>query len=415
MNFDPEERKRQRQERARKRAEAQAKRKKLFFRVAAAVVILAVCGILIVTLADKKPQTDPSDMTATEETQPPVSVVHFVAGGDLNVNDAVVSAGDNNYDYTQTFMDVAPLLAQGDLTTLNFEGGLYGVPYGNINASAPVSLVQALRRAGVDMLQLANSYSVHRGMSGLTDTINAVRGAGIEPLGVYEDQNARRQGRGYTIRTVNGVEIALVAFTKGMGGTRLPSGSEGCVNVLYTDYDSTYQEVDTETITSVLTAVKNEKPDITIALLHWGSEFNDTVSESQEEIVKLLQENGVNAIIGTHSHYVQKMVFDEEKGTFVAYCLGDFFGDAQRSGSEYSVVLDLEITKDLRSGIAAITGYSYTPIFTVAEKNKPLRVLRIHEAMDAYEQGYVDRVSPETYAAMQYALGRIESRISGNG
>ena len=415
MNFDPEERKRQRAERARKRAEAKARRIKLLIKIAVAAAAIAGCAVLIFTLADKDPKTGPSDVTGTEETQPSTSVVHFVAAGDLNVNDRVVSSGDDAYNYTETFMDVLPLLAQGDLTTLNFEGGLYGIPYGSINASAPVTMIQALRKAGVDVLQLANSYSVHQGMSGLADTISAVRGAGIEPLGVYEDQAERRQGRGYTIRTVNGVEIALVAFTKGMGGTRLPAGSEGCVNVLYTDYDSTYQEVDTAGITSVLNAVKNEKPDITIALLHWGSEFNDTVSESQEKIVALLQQNGVNAIIGTHSHYVQKMTYDAETGNFVAYCLGDFFGDAQRAGSEYSVVLDLEITKDLETGKAKITGYSYTPIFTVAEKNKPLRVVRIQQAMEAYQQGYADRVSPETYAAMEYALGRIESRIAGNG
>ena len=415
MNFDPEERKRQRAERARKRAEAQAKRKKILIRAGIAAAVLIACGVLIFALASKKPQTGPSDVTGTEETLPPTSVVHFVAGGDLNVTNKVVSSGDSGYDYTATFMDVLPLLAQGDLTTLNFEGGLYGIPYGTDNASAPVSMIQALRKAGVDVLQLANSYAVHRGMSGLADTISAVSSAGIEPLGVYADQAERKQGKGYTIRTVNGVEIALVAFTKGMGGTRLPAGSEGCVNILYTDYDSTYQEIDTAAITAVLNAVKNEKPDITIALLHWGSEFNDTVSESQEKIVELLQQNGVNAIIGTHSHYVQKMTYEEPSGNFVAYCLGDFFGDAQRSGSEYSVVLDLEITKDLETGKAKITGYSYTPIFTVAEKNKPLRVVRIRQAMEAYEQGYVDRVSPETYAAMAYALGRIESRIAGNG
>ena len=49
----------------------------------------------------------------------------------------------------------------------------------------------------------------------------------------------------------------------------------------------------------------------------------------------------------------------------------------------------------------------------MAEPEKPLKVLRIREAMKAYEDGYIDRVSQETYDAMAYALERIEARING--
>ena len=121
---------------------------------------------------------------------------------------------------------------------------------------------------------------------------------------------------------------------------------------------------------------------------------------------------GVDAIIGTHSHYVQKMQFDKDAGSFVAYSLGDFLGDAQRSGSEYSVILDLEITKDTASGETKLTGFGYTPIFTVAEEGKPLKVVRIREAMKAFEDGHLNRVSQESYDAMKYALERIEKRIN---
>jgi hypothetical protein len=39
--------------------------------------------------------------------------------------------------------------------------------------------------------------------------------------------------------------------------------------------------------------------------------------------------------------------------------------------------------------------------------------VRIDEAMAAYEAGYMDRVSKETYDAMAYALARIEARVNG--
>jgi len=120
----------------------------------------------------------------------------------------------------------------------------------------------------------------------------------------------------------------------------------------------------------------------------------------------------VDVIIGTHSHYVQSILYDEDAGTFIAYSLGDFFGDATEAGTEYSIILDLEITKDNETGVTKVTGYDYTPIFTVHEEGKPLRVARIREAMAAYNDNYVDKVSDLTYHDMEYALGRIEARVN---
>ncbi len=420
MALDPEELKRQR---ALRQQQRQKQQRSLVTRLVVAGIALVLCAVLIIVLTTGKSKKsgDPVAQTALSgestdgtvlQTQPPQTVIRFAAAGDLNINEAVVNAGGVDYDYTNALMDVAHLLADADVAALNFEGNLYGAPYGT-DRSAPQTLPEALAAAGVDLVQLANSYSIYKGMEGLKDTISGIRAAGMQPLGVYADSAQAQSEKGYTVCTVQGVKIAFVAFTKGMDGMALPPGNEGCVNLLYTDYSTDYQNVDTEGITKVLDAAAKEKPDVTVALVHWGSEFNNTVSETQEKIRKLMQEKGVDAIIGTHSHYVQNMQFDPEAGTFVAYSLGDFFGDAQRAGSEYSVILQLEITKDNTSGETKITGYDYVPIFTVAEEDKPMRVVRIHEAMKAYEEGYIDKVSEQTYNAMAYALERIEARIKG--
>jgi len=350
-------------------------------------------------------------MQSGEETPEGATVIHLVAAGDVNVSDTIVASGGAEYDYTKTFLDVAHLLAEGDITVVNFEGNLCGSPYGGTSHSAPQSLAEALDRSGVDLVQLANSYSINHGISGLQATIQSVKDAGMEPLGVYADERAYKTGKGYTVKDVEGVKIAFIAFTKGMDGMTLPKGSEHCVNVLYSDYDSTYQTVDTRAINEVLHAVEEEAPDLTVAMLHWGSEYNDTVSKTQKSIVTMLQERGVDAIIGTHPHYVQQMTYDPETGNFVAYSLGDLLSDGDRSGTEYSVILKLEITKSGET--TKITGYSYTPIFTVAERGANLRSVRIAEAMAAYESNYLKSVSESTYNAMIYALSRIEARIKG--
>lgn len=441
MAISPEEWKRKRYEGAQKRKEKEARQRKWALRLAIAVAVLLLCGVvvLVATSGEGKPSADiPATQPTSEnqetlevtdaaetsgESQSPEqteedtgsTVIHVVAGGDVNVTDKVVSAGGLAYDYTHTFMDVAYLFGDADLAVVNLEGNLCGVPYGSSTVSAPQELMNALDNAGVDLVQLANSYSISKGLSGLAMTINGVRSAGMEPLGVYANQEEFRKEKGYTLCTVQGVKIAFVAFTKGMDGMALPVGSENCVNLLYTDYDSSYQDVNREGITSILKAAQQENPDVIIALLHWGSEYNDTISRSQETIVELMQENGVDAIIGTHPHYVQQMTFDPEEGTFVAYSLGDLISDGERSGTQYSVVLDLEITKNNRNGKTSITGFSYTPIYTVAEKGEPLRVVRINEAIAGFESYFIGRVNEQTYAQMQYALQRIESRVSGQG
>ena len=414
-NPDMEELTNRRVERYRKRQEENRKKRKKKLMVLIASVGLAVIGmtaLFFLLRADQKPEPEqPRVTTSSEETPKGATVIHLVAAGDVNVTDAVVASGGAEYDYTDTFLDVAHLLADGDITVLNFEGNLCGAPYGNTTSSAPQSMAQALHRAGVDLVQLANSYSINQGISGLQATIKNVKEAGMEPLGVYADERAYKAGKGYTIRDVQGVRIAFVAFTKGMDGMTLPQGSEHCVNVLYEDYDSTYQELNRKRITEILDDVAAEKPDLTVAMLHWGSEYNDTISDSQEAVVSLLQAKGVDAIIGTHPHYVHQMTYDPETGFFVAYSLGDFISDGTRAGTEYSVVLNLEITK--AGGDAKITGYSYTPIFTVAEKGKPLRCVRIAETMAAFESNYIKRINESTYSAMEYALTRIEARVAG--
>ena len=402
---------------------------KMGIRLICAAAVLVLVGILIFSLSGKKEPApiDPTVSTtapaaateatnAAEPTAPAKTVIHYAAAGDLNVNDKTVAAGGDSYNYTDTFLDVAHLLAGADIASVNFEGNLCGEPYG-AGGSAPQTLAEAMGKMGIDLVQMANSYSINKGISGLATSLNGIAAAGMEPVGAYATNKDFKAAKGYTVKNVRGIRIAFVAFTKGMDGMALPAGSENCVNVLYSDYDSAYQVVDEEGITSVISAAKKEKPDLIVAMLHWGSEFNDTISKSQQSIVELLQGSGVDAIIGTHSHYVQKVDYNPETGKLVAYSLGDFFSDASRSGSEYSLVLDLEITKDHTTGKTKITNYSYTPIFTVNELEnevqKPLKVVRLAETMAAYESGYIDKVSPETFAKMQYALTRIDARVKG--
>ena len=402
--------------------------------IAAAVILLACAGGIVYFARSARSgtgspaptqatqQTRPTQTEATQETsasrkQNTKTVIHLRAAGDLNITNSVVEAGlaATGYDFTRAFMDVAPVLAGADLTVMNLEGGICGDPYGSARASAPREILQGLRSAGVDLVQTANSYSIFNGLIGMSSTLRALEEAGLQGVGAFATDSDYRKSGGYTIVETQGVKVAFVAFTKGLGGMGMPAGSENLVNLLYEDYDSTYRTIAKDSINKTLDRVNAQKPDIVVALLHWGSEYNNVISDSQKNIVSLLQKKGVDVILGTHSHLVQQVEYDPLTGNFVAYSLGDFFGDGVRGGSNYSIILDLEITKDTDTGSTRVTDWSYTPIYTLTETECDgyRRVIRIREAIAAYEGNFVDKVTKECYDAMQYALTRITARLKG--
>ena len=420
---------RQRREAAKRKREAE--QKKLRRTLIIAAVLLALFGyrfygiVQELRAATVKPDTGEAQVEVTEAPTETVSAlkalqspttIHLKAAGDLNITNSVVSAGlsATGYDYSRAFMDVAMVLSDADLTVLNFEGNVCGEPYGSASTSAPKEILDGLRRAGVDLVQTANSRSIQNGLIGLTSTLSAIRQAGLEPIGSFASPEEYRQTKGYTICDVQGIKVAFVGFTKGFLGMGMPVGNEDCVNLLYKDYATTYDEVDKEGINALLKAVAQEEPDITIALVHWGSENNESVSATQQSIVSIMKKAGVDVILGTHSHTLQHIVYDELKGTLVAYSLGDFFGDAIEGGTNYSIILDIEITRDPVADTTKVTGYTYTPIYILKEDECDgyRRVVRIEQAMIAYNTNYVDKVTDTAYAGMEKAMTRIPQRLT---
>ena len=429
LHDDEMNKRREKREAQRKKQQAEARRLKITLILAAVVLVLCTAGIVYLTgrggdsAASSAVQTRPTEKP-TQATEPTTraqkgtrTTIHIRAAGDLNVTNSVINAGVSvgGYNYTRAFMDVASTLSDADLTVLNLEGNICGEPYGSETTSAPRELLDGIRNAGVDLVQMANSCAINNGLIGLTSTLQSIRAAGLEPVGAFATESEFRESKGYTITQAQGVKVAFVAFTKGLGGRGLPAGSENLVNLLYEDYATTYDKVDRDRITKILKDVEAEKPDITIALVHWGSEYNDDVSDTQKSIASLMKRLGVDVILGTHPHTVQAIEYDQAAGTLVAYSLGDFFGDASRGGTNYSIILDLEITKDSGTGVTKVTDYSYTPIYTVTETESAdgyRRVVRIDKAVEAWEENYLDKVSQTAEEGMVKALQRIEERIN---
>ncbi len=384
------------------------------------ILFLLVAAGLVFSVVQYRRDMKAPVQTATAPTEPFAAAgegekITIAAAGDINISRELLQSArqaDGTYDFTNIFMGVSPLLSGADLTVADLEVNFCGEPCDPDAYQAPESLLEALSASGVDLVQTANTVSVYNGIAGLSSTLEAVERSGLTPVGTFATGEDYEQSGGYTIVEEKGFRIAFVAFTKGVGNLKLPEGSEHCVNLLYKDYNTTYQEVDTQGVQAVLGRVQGENPDITVALLHWGSEYDDEVSKTQEEIRKLMLENGVDVILGTHSHLVGEIDADLGAGSLTAFSLGNLLSVDETSGANQGIVLKLEFT--MSGGEAKLTDYTYEPVYLAkGEETGTGRyaLLDTNKVISLYESSYIDRVTQEVYESLCKSRDKVAKLV----
>ena len=388
----------------------------------AIILILDNSGSILSGLLDRRPADEeaaPAAAPADEE----YSTVTVAAVGNICISDRLLADARtaDGYDFSPCFFGVAKELSDADLTVGDLVCNFAGSPYGTATSSAPDDLADTLAGLGFDLLQTANCAAIANGMTGLSSPIDAIRDAGMHPVGTFASEEARHSCGGITLLQSNGMRIAFIAFTKGLGNMSLPEEGAGTVNLLYSDYDTNYSELDTEGITAVMDEAKKQSPDVIIVLVHWGSEYSREVSDSQKELVELLYQNGADAIIGTHSHMVgpleettRTLEDGSGKDVITAFDLGDFYTDSTKPGTQTSMVLKLTFTRNNRTGRTMLSDCSRTPIYCAdcgASESNRYRVLDIQNAMDLYEQNYVYRVPAEIYEQLPEELISFEEHL----
>ena len=355
---------------------------------------------------------EPAESKPAETTKATLSAVGDIMVYASQVEDA--KKEDGSYDFLPSLASVSTLLTASDVTVGNFEANFAGEPYeGFPNFSAPPSLADTLASLGFDVLQTANTYSIQDGLTGLAGTINTIRNAGMDTVGTYlsADDKAEHQ---VVIKEANGIKIAFIAFTKSVNNMTVPPGSEYAVDLLCTDYDTTYSSLDREAITAAVTSAKAKNPDVIVAMLHWGSEFESGISTLQEDAAKLLIDNGVDVILGSHPHIVGKMEFRDvkvggkDKRVFIAYSLGNFLVGNERGqannapGSFESVILNLEFTKE--NGKTSITGCNYVPLYIMDNGEEAINRYQVRSVYDVLDNSPDD----ETKTKMENAIAHIK-------
>ena len=387
--------------------------------IAAAVVLVLIIVLIAKGCSNKAPAPEMDQTIVPPPVEEEVPAVEpdrkatLAAVGDIMFYDTQLEDAkqeDLSYDFTDCFLAVSAYTMSADLTVGNLEMNMTGsTPYaGKPSWNAPETLATTLKDLGFDVMLTANTYSITNGLNGLANTAKFLNSAGIDNVGTHISDPSETPGAGAIMREVNGIKVAFIGFTKGVDGRTLPTNNEYCVDILYTDYTDTYSKVDAAAILDRIDDAKALKPDVIVALCHWGSEFETGVSESQEDITELMLENGVDVILGSHSHVAGPMGYldvtttdGEEKTCFVAYSLGNFVSDMDQEYAMESLILNLEFTKSGATGEVTISDASYTPLYILDAgegTDGRFQVLPIRDAIksklfEAYETQMNDTIA----------------------
>ena len=239
---------------------------------------------------------------------------------------------DGSYNYDECFAGIKAEVESADVAIVNFETTLAGPPYsGYPQFSAPDDFLRGVIGAGFDVLLTANNHCVDTRKKGLERTIMMMDSLGVAHLGTYRNIEEREKQYPFLLEK-NGLRIVLLNFTYDTNGIPVPNPCH--VNLM-----------DTTEIAADLQKAREMKPDIIIALPHWGVEYQTLPSKEQKEMAEWLLEHGVNHIVGGHPHVAQPLELRDRRN-LVAWSMGNLVSNQSKPNTYGGYMVRLDFTKN---------------------------------------------------------------------
>lgn len=266
--------------------------------------------------------------------------VDFLAVGDNLVSDSVTHCGlqsDGSYEFSELFEELKVDIQAADFAVINQETILGGpdFPYtGYPNFNNPYEIGDAVIDAGFDLALCATNHSYDMGVQGINNSINYwKKHPEITMIGMNKNE---KQYNKITVIEKNNIKMAVLNYTYGLNGYRLPEGQEYLVNL-----------IDEEKIKSDLQKAE-EMADITIVFPHWGVEYVHEPNEEQKALARMMVENGADLIVGTHPHVLQTIEWIETENGNKALCyysLGNYTSSQDKTSTMVGGMAKLTIAK----------------------------------------------------------------------
>jgi len=269
------------------------------------------------------------------EQSPAVEEITIAAVGDIMLARDVADSV-RRFGASYPFADAAPILQAADIAIGNLECVIStrGEPADKYFVfRAPPETAVALRRAGLDLMTLANNHTLDYGPIAFYDTLRLLEMMGIRGVGAGRDE---REALAPVVVRVRGMRLAFLAFA------RYPPESIGTFQG--TEFIATADQpgiawAEIETISTAVAAAKREA-DLVIVALHAGYEYLYTPGEFQRAAARAAIDAGASLVLGHHSHTWQPIEF--YGNGVILYSTGNFVFDQESSTDTAIATLRLD-------------------------------------------------------------------------
>jgi len=219
-----------------------------------------------------------SSLAPTQE-QPELPLIRIILTGDIMLDRGVqyMIEKEGGGDFKFPFLKIAEELNQADIVFGNLEGPISdkGTKVGSIYSfRMDPRAIDGLNFANINVVSLANNHTFDYGQEALEDTLERLKNAGIDYVGIGPA----------VIKDIRGTKIAFLAYT--------PFGAN---KISENDFEKVKQEIKTA----------KEKTDILIVSLHAGEEYQKTPTQFQIDFFKIAYEAGADLVVGHHPHVIQ--------------------------------------------------------------------------------------------------------------
>jgi poly-gamma-glutamate capsule biosynthesis protein CapA/YwtB (metallophosphatase superfamily) len=286
------------------------------------LLILISCLILLQLSAC---QQQPAPPPSKEKSSRPPSVkteIIIAAVGDVMMPESIQSVVvKDRRGYDLLFEKIIPDLSAADITFANLEtsvdhkAGVSGYPKFN----ARPELLASLKKAGVDIVSVANNHAMDTGSDGLKRTLDNIEASGLVFIGAGRTKAEAAMTRFLKTR---GVTVAFLAYTYATN-QRLPRRSPDAPGVNIIGNES---ETD---LTRAAASVRQARAgaDLVVVSLHWGYEYATSPTAWQRRVSSELIEAGADVILGHHPHVLQPIesyIARDNRMGLIVYSLGNF-------------------------------------------------------------------------------------------
>lgn len=320
---------------------------------------------------------------------------------DSHVNLTLIAVGDNlihgpiyrqanersnnsGFDFRPAYQQIASYLAEADLALMNQETPLGGTELGLSSYpqfNSPQELGEQMIELGFNMFSHANNHVLDAGQRGFNNTITFWRRQSAEKPVIMAGIAADREDDQLQILQVKDLKIALLAYTYGTNGLRLPKSSSGIIK--YLDDDLICQELDKAIA----------EANIVIVSVHWGQEYQANANNEQKRLAQLMADNGADIIIGSHPHVLQGVEMlstPDGRQVPVFYSLGNFISAQNRPDTMLGGMAKVQMVYDKATGKLSLTELGIIPLvtdYTASYKNITIYPLNSYTEAQANRHG----------------------------